>query len=130
MRIRKLIGLVLMLALIVFYALIVMTVAVTTSVPENGIVEFFYYLVTGVAWVVPAAAIIYWMQRPDEPQSPLVGATELKNVQRDESDNKNNDRQNCRHFFLQLLMVGAAGFEPTTPCPPDKCATGLRYAPT
>ena len=27
-------------------------------------------------------------------------------------------------------MVGAAGFEPTTPCPPDKCATGLRYAPT
>lgn len=26
-------------------------------------------------------------------------------------------------------MVGAAGFEPTTPCPPDKCATGLRYAP-
>ncbi len=26
-------------------------------------------------------------------------------------------------------LVGAAGFEPTTPCPPDKCATGLRYAP-
>jgi hypothetical protein len=65
-RIRKLIGLVLMLALIVFYAMIVMTVAVTTSVPENGLIEFFYYLVTGVAWVVPAAAIIYWMQRSDE----------------------------------------------------------------
>src|SRR5690606_6390628 len=27
-------------------------------------------------------------------------------------------------------MVGAAGFEPTTLCPPDKCATRLRYAPT
>ena len=27
-------------------------------------------------------------------------------------------------------LVGAAGFEPTTPCPPDKCATGLRYAPS
>lgn len=67
-RVRKLIGLVLMVALIVFYALIVMTVAVTTNVPDNGIVEFFYYLVTGVAWVLPAAAIIYWMQRPDEPQ--------------------------------------------------------------
>ena len=57
-----------MLVLIVFYAMIVMTVAVTTNVPENGIVEFFYYLITGIAWVVPAAAIIYWMQRPDEPQ--------------------------------------------------------------
>ena len=67
-RIRKLIGLVLMLALIVFYAMIVMTVAVTTSVPDNGIIEFFYYLVTGVAWVIPAAAIIYWMQLPDTPQ--------------------------------------------------------------
>ena len=27
------------------------------------------------------------------------------------------------------LVVGAAGFEPTTTCPPDKCATKLRYAP-
>ena len=27
-------------------------------------------------------------------------------------------------------MVGAAGFEPTTPCPPGRCATRLRYAPT
>src|SRR3546814_7915613 len=27
-------------------------------------------------------------------------------------------------------MVGAAGFEPTTPTPPVWCATRLRYAPT
>src|SRR5690606_10628926 len=26
-------------------------------------------------------------------------------------------------------MVGVAGFEPTTTCPPDKCATRLRYTP-
>ena len=26
-------------------------------------------------------------------------------------------------------MVGMAGFEPTTPGPPVKCATGLRYMP-
>ena len=57
-----------MLLLIFFYALLVMTVAVTTNVPENGLLEFFYYLITGVAWVIPAGAIIYWMQRPDEPQ--------------------------------------------------------------
>ena len=25
--------------------------------------------------------------------------------------------------------VGLAGFEPTTPCPPDKCANKLRYSP-
>ncbi len=28
------------------------------------------------------------------------------------------------------VMVGVAGLEPTTPCPPDRCATGLRYTPT
>ena len=27
-------------------------------------------------------------------------------------------------------MVGTAGFEPATPCPPDKYATRLRYAPS
>ena len=27
-------------------------------------------------------------------------------------------------------MVGVAGFEPTTPSPPVKCATRLRYTPT
>src|SRR5690554_7660687 len=26
-------------------------------------------------------------------------------------------------------LVGVAGFEPTTTCPPDKCATRLRYTP-
>jgi hypothetical protein len=29
----------------------------------------------------------------------------------------------------KALPVGLAGFEPATPCPPDKCATKLRYSP-
>ena len=34
-------------------------------------------------------------------------------------------------YFLGIFkMVGAKGFEPSTPCPPDKCATRLRHAPT
>jgi hypothetical protein len=28
-----------------------------------------------------------------------------------------------------IQLVGTTGFEPATPCPPDKCATKLRYAP-
>src|SRR5574341_348659 len=28
------------------------------------------------------------------------------------------------------IVVGAIGFEPTTPCSRSKCATRLRYAPT
>ncbi len=32
-------------------------------------------------------------------------------------------------FSLILQVVGLAGFEPTTPCPPGRCATRLRYSP-
>ena len=33
------------------------------------------------------------------------------------------------YFPLINQVVGLAGFEPTTPCPPGKCATRLRYSP-
>ena len=32
--------------------------------------------------------------------------------------------------FGSRELVGTTGFEPATPCPPDKCATRLRHAPT
>ena len=37
-----------------------------------------------------------------------------------------NKKRQCFHC---LLMVGATGFEPATPCSRSKCATRLRYAP-
>ena len=30
----------------------------------------------------------------------------------------------------KTLLVGAAGFEPATPCSQNRCATRLRHAPT
>ena len=65
-RLRKLIGLCLMLVLIVVYALLIMVLAVRPWMPENGFVEFAFYLITGLAWTIPAGAIIWWMQRPDK----------------------------------------------------------------
>jgi len=32
-------------------------------------------------------------------------------------------------FAAAFELVGVAGFEPTTTCPPGKCATKLRYTP-
>jgi hypothetical protein len=66
-RLRKLIGFVLILVLLFFYALIVMRFAVSTNIPESGVKQFFFYLVMGMAWIIPAGAIIYWMERPDTP---------------------------------------------------------------
>ena len=65
MRVRKLIGLIGLLLLLFVYALIVMTIAVSGRAPQSGAAEFFFYLITGLAWTPPAAAIIWWMQRPD-----------------------------------------------------------------
>ena len=42
-------------------------------------------------------------------------------------------KQNAQQRLLPLLSIsvsiGQAGFEPTTPCTPCKCATRLRYCP-
>ena len=35
-----------------------------------------------------------------------------------------------RERVEKCRMVGAKGFEPSTPCTPCRCATRLRYAPT
>ena len=38
---------------------------------------------------------------------------------------KRFDNHFCKPLFSKankMSMVGVAGFEPTTPCPPDKCA--------
>jgi hypothetical protein len=32
-------------------------------------------------------------------------------------------------YKSSIQLVGTTGFEPATTCPPDKCATKLRYAP-
>ena len=38
-------------------------------------------------------------------------------------------KKTSNDVFFKELLVGTAGFEPTTPCPPGRCATKLRYAP-
>lgn len=69
MRARKLIGTVVLLAFLAVYALVVMLVAVVLQVKDSKIVELLFYIIGGLAWVVPAALLVRWMQKPDPPQS-------------------------------------------------------------
>jgi hypothetical protein len=65
-RKRKLIGTIALLALIVVYALLALAVAIVLQVRDaNKIAELIYYVVAGLLWVVPAAWLISWMQKPD-----------------------------------------------------------------
>lgn len=70
-RTRKLIGAVVLLLFIAVYALIVMAAAVVLQVSESKWVELAFYIIGGLAWVIPAGLLIRWMVRPDpEPQRP------------------------------------------------------------
>ena len=65
-RLRKFIGMLLLLIVLFFYAMIVMTIAVSECMPANGFIEFMFYLITGLAWTFPAGIIIWWMQKPEK----------------------------------------------------------------
>ncbi len=67
MRTRKLIGTAALLLLIVVYSLLAMSVAMVLQMQNaNKALELAYYVVAGTLWVVPAGAIIWWMQQPDK----------------------------------------------------------------
>lgn len=65
-RTRKFVGTVALLLLLVVWALLAMGVAPLVLPSANGIVAFVYYVVVGLAWVLPAMPLIKWMVRSDD----------------------------------------------------------------
>lgn len=63
-RLRKLIGMVLIVALVMLYALLATTIATLTLSQSPWWVHLLYFLLSGVLWVVPAMVIIKWMAGP------------------------------------------------------------------
>ena len=64
MRWKKLIGVFLLLGIIAIYVLLVMRAAVEILPTAGGIVQFLFYAVAGLAWVVPVRYLIVWMNTP------------------------------------------------------------------
>jgi hypothetical protein len=64
-RVRKLIGAVLLLILVAVWALLAMALAQTVLTDANAWGALLYYAVAGLGWVIPAMPLIRWMQRPD-----------------------------------------------------------------
>lgn len=69
MRTRKLLGTIILLVFIVIYAFLAMMAAIVLQVQGSKLIEVIYYFVAGLAWLPPAAFVIWWMQRPDPPQA-------------------------------------------------------------
>lgn len=68
-RIRKLIGTIALLTLVIVWALVAMAVAQPTLASANRLAAALYYVVAGLGWVLPAMPLIKWMSRPD-PERP------------------------------------------------------------
>jgi len=65
-RIRKLIGAILLVAFITVYALIAMEIGAGRFAEASALAQAIYFLVAGLLWVPVAALLIRWMQRPDQ----------------------------------------------------------------
>jgi hypothetical protein len=63
-RLRKLIGTVLLVALVILYALVATTVAVARLAEAHWSVHLAYFFLTGLLWVLPAMVLIRWMAGP------------------------------------------------------------------
>ena len=63
-RIRKLIGGIALIALVIVWALVAMALAQIPVIFQNGWIAFVYYVVAGLGWVLPAMPLISCMSRP------------------------------------------------------------------
>ena len=64
-RLRKLIGAVVLIVLVVTWALVAMALAQFPAIKANGVVEVIYYVVAGMGWVLPGMLVVKWMMRRD-----------------------------------------------------------------
>ena len=66
-RIRKLIGTVALLTLVIVWSLLAMALAQIMLVRTSGVLDFVYYVLAGIGWVPLAMLLVSWMSRGDKP---------------------------------------------------------------
>jgi hypothetical protein len=64
-RVRKLIGTVVLFALVLVWTLTAMALAQTILASAGAVLSALYYAVAGLGWVLPAVPLVSWMLRPD-----------------------------------------------------------------
>lgn len=64
MRVKKFLGVFILIGFIGFYCLLVMRAAVAILPEANGVLQFLFYATTGMVWIVPVRYLILWMNTP------------------------------------------------------------------
>lgn len=60
-RLKKLIGTILLVALVVVYAIVATIVAVAQLAESGPLVHLLFFLFSGLLWILPAMGIIKWL---------------------------------------------------------------------
>jgi hypothetical protein len=68
-RLKKLIGTVLLVALVIVYALVATIVAVAQLSQSGPLAHFLFFLFSGILWVLPAMGIIKWLILEPRPKN-------------------------------------------------------------
>ena len=63
-RVKKLIGAVLLLVFVTIYALLAMWLGAEVINAQHLAVQLIFYVTAGIAWAFPAFAIIKWASKP------------------------------------------------------------------
>lgn len=68
-RLKKLIGTILLVILVIAYALIATMVAVAQLSQSGPVVHLAFFFLTGILWILPAMGIIKWLILPPRPKA-------------------------------------------------------------
>jgi hypothetical protein len=63
-RLKKLIGTILLVTLVIVYAMVATIVAVAQLAESGPLVHLAFFFFSGLLWVLPAMGIIKWMMLP------------------------------------------------------------------
>jgi hypothetical protein len=70
-RLRKFIGTILLLLLVVVWSLVAMAVAQAPAIASSRLLQGAFYVIVGMGWVLPAMPLVKWMIGPKSAQPRL-----------------------------------------------------------
>ncbi len=78
-RTKKLIGAIVIVIWLPVYALLAMALAVRVLPHAHVVVQFLYYAIVGMAWILPIGLMLPWMSR-DEPSRPRAIPPDISEI--------------------------------------------------
>lgn len=71
-RLKTFIGIFILLALVIIYAVVATAVAVAQLAESGPLVHLLYFFLTGFLWILPAMVVVKWMLTEPKGKQPRV----------------------------------------------------------